>query len=83
MPGITNKKICTSLGAREAKWKIGTIVKKIDVFGQEVPSFNIKGQTKINTIFGGTITVLIILTTFAYAILQSVKLLGKKNPTIM
>ena len=69
-------------GAKEAKWKIGSFVKNIDGFGQALPSFNLKGETKVNTVFGGTITVLILSLTVTYAILKCIQLLNRENPTI-
>jgi len=72
MPGIADRKNGSRFGAREAKWKIGTFVKNIDGFGQEIPSFNLKGETRINTFFGGMITVAILSLTLAYAVLKGI-----------
>ena len=82
LPGIAKKKNGSRFGSRAAKWKIGSIVKKIDGFGQEIPSFNIKGETRVNTVFGGIITVAILTLTLAYAILKGIDLVTRKNPTI-
>ena len=82
MQGISNKTNGSRFGTKEARWKIGAIVKNIDGFGQEIPSFNLKGETRVNTLFGGVITLLIITLTLAYAILKAVHLLQRKNPTI-
>ena len=82
MQGIASKKNGSHFGAREAKWKIGAIVKSIDGFGQEIPSFNLKGETRVNTLFGGVITVLILSLTLAYAVLKGIHLLKRTNPTI-
>ena len=82
MQGIANKKNGSHFGAKEAKWKIGAILKNIDGFGQEIPSFNLKGETRVNTFFGGVITLLIMTLTLAYAILKGIHLLHRTNPTI-
>ena len=77
MQGVTHKKNGSRFGSKNAKWKIGTLVKKIDLFGKEVPSFNLKGETKINTLFGGLITVIVLACTLAYAILKGIHLVNK------
>ena len=82
MPGVADKKNGSRFGAREAKWKIGAMVKNIDGFGQEIPSFNLKGETRVNTLCGGVITVIILSLTLAFAILKGIHLLHRKNPTI-
>ena len=82
MQGIANKKNGSHFGAKEAKWKIGAIIKNIDGFGQEIPSFNMKGETRVNTLYGGVIIVVILSLTLAYAILKGIHLLHRTNPTI-
>ena len=47
-----------------------------------IPSFNLKGETRVNTVFGGMITVGILTLTLAYAILKGIDLVTRKNPTI-
>ena len=82
LPGIAKKKNESRFAAREAKWKIGSIVKNIDSFGQKIPSFNLKGKTRVNTFFGGIITVAVLTLTLSYAILKAIHLVARKNPTI-
>ena len=60
------------IAAREVKWTIGNSVKNMDVFGQEVPSFSLKGKSKITSLFGGVITLLIITLTLGYAGLKGI-----------
>ena len=69
---ISNRKIGSHFGTSGAKWKLGAFVKSVDSFGQDLPSFNLKGETKVNTHFGGVVTVLILLTALAYASLKAV-----------
>lgn len=54
------------------KWTIVNSVKNMDVFGQEVPSFSLKGKSKITSLFGGVITLLIITLTLGYAGLKGI-----------
>ena len=82
MPGIADKKNGSRFGARGAKWKIGTFVKNMDGFGQEIPSFNLKGETRVNTLYGGIINLLILSLTLAYAVLKGIQLVSRRNPMI-
>ena len=41
--------------------------KSIDSFAKEVPSFNIRGESRVTTIFGGLMTFGISLIALAYA----------------
>ena len=50
---------------------MGRIFKFMDNFGYEIPSFNIRGETSINTVYGGALTVTIIIFAFLYAIVQA------------
>ena len=43
------------------------VLKRIDVFGAYVPSFNLKGKSTIHTITGGFFSVVIALIVLAYA----------------
>ena len=72
MAGI--EETSSNLGRKGAKWKFGTVFTRIDGFGADVPSFNLKGETKVNTIFGGIVTAFILLLTLGYSILKAVQL---------
>ena len=48
----------------------------------EVPSFNIKGQTMINTLCGGVVSCLILMTTLAYAAHNAIELALQDDPQI-
>ena len=82
MQGVTKKKIGSRFGSSEAKWKIGAVVKNMDWFGSEIPSFNLKGETRVTTLFGGLVTVSIVILSLAYALLKGIHLLHRTNPTI-
>ena len=56
--------------------------KRIDAFGKPLPSFNLKGKEKVNTIVGGFITLMIFLTIFSYGALKFSNLITKPNPAI-
>ena len=74
------KETSSSFGRRDAKWKFGTVVTSIDGCGADVPSFNLKGETKVNTLFGGIVTALILLLTLGYSILKAIQLTSRSNP---
>ena len=78
MPGI--KETSSSFGKKVGKWKFGTVVTSIDGFGANIPSFNLKGETKVNTVFGGVVTALILLLTLGYSILKAIQLTSRSNP---
>ena len=64
------------------KWHLGRIVKNIDSFGMEIPSFNIGGESQVNTLCGGIVTCLILMTTLAYASSEALELIDPHNPQI-
>ena len=57
-------------------------VKKIDIFGGQVPSFNIHGQKTIQTIPGAIATIVIAILTLSFGILKFEHLVRRKNPVI-
>ena len=54
----------------------------IDMFGAEVPTFNMKGQRKFKTSYGACTSVLILSLTLAFALVKLTHLDERKNPTI-
>ena len=54
----------------------------IDMFGEPLPTFNIKGQSDVRTHCGGCLSTLVILTATAFAIVKLQHLLEKHNPTV-
>ena len=54
----------------------------MDSFGKEVPSFNLRGQEKVNTIVGGFVSILILIIIFLYANLKLTQLITGANPVI-
>ena len=54
----------------------------MDMFGEPLPTFNIKGQSDVRTHCGGCLSILVILTAIAFAIVKLQHLLEKHNPTV-
>ena len=59
---------------RSKPWHIGNVLYSLDSFGQQVPAFNIKGESKVNTLPGGICTVLILWITLAFATRKAIVL---------
>ena len=58
------------------------VLKKVDVFGEALPTFNLKGETHVNTMTGGLCTFLIIIICLAYGCLKFIHLVDKVNPSV-
>ena len=54
----------------------------MDNFGKEVPSFNVGGETHINTIPGGMLNLLVLVVTLGYAIGKLAELITRDDPNI-
>ena len=54
--------------------------KKMDIFGKELPSFNLKGKDRVHTIFGGFCTLILLVTIFQYGTLKMTSLITKTQP---
>ena len=63
-------------------WTIGQVFKKMDSFGQHLPSFNINGNDTVNSILGGIVTLSILMVVLMYGGLRFSHLMNKHNPNI-
>ena len=63
-------------------WHIFNVLRGIDLFGEQVPSFNIKGENFVNTVVGGMLTGVIYLIVLAFAGLKMIQLVNKNNPVM-
>ena len=63
-------------------WTIGEVFKRMDAFGQNLPSFNIKGNDTISTILGGIVSLALIMVVMMYGGLRFSHLIEKHNPNI-
>ena len=75
MPGVYKR------GERPS-WHIFNSLRGIDLFGQPVPSFNVKGEDSINTVVGGVLSGMVMLITLAFAGHKVVQLIEKTNPVM-
>lgn len=58
------------------------MLKEVDAFSKEVPAFNIRGDSAVNTMIGGTCSILVFAITIMYACLKTIHLVYKANPLI-
>ena len=54
----------------------------MDIFGIDVPTFNVKGETKVMTVTGGLVSFGVGIIFFIYATLKLSHLMDKYNPNI-
>ena len=52
------------------------------MFNHAVPSFNLKGNSRVGTVIGGLLSLTIIYITFLYGCTRLLHLYKRKNPTI-
>ena len=45
MPYLTNRKYTSGYGSKNLRWRVTTFIQGQDMFGKEVPGFNLKGNT--------------------------------------
>ena len=63
-------------------WDATNYIRSLDSFGKEVPAFNLHGQTQVQTLVGGCLTLLIMIITFSYATSSMINLAQKKDPFV-
>ena len=54
----------------------------MDVYGKEVPSFNIKGMHHLGTVAGGMMTAIILTLSLLYAVIKTLHLVNAANPVM-
>ena len=54
----------------------------MDMFSEPLHTFNIKGQSDVRTHSGGCLSMLIIITAIAFALVKLDHLLARHNPTV-
>ena len=65
---------------KESPWYIMNTLRHLDRFGEPIPAFNIKGEDKVKTAFGGIVTLLVVFLTISYFINKLNAIVVKKNP---
>ena len=75
MPGIQQS-------ASKHRWHIFNFFRNRDNFGMDVPSFNIQGSSKLNTVLGGLFSTLILIIALSFASTGLVELFQRSNPIV-
>ena len=69
-------------GKKVHSWHLNSVLRSFDIFGQQLPTFNLKGQSTVHTMAGGVITFFILVVTLVYASIKMVQLFDRHNPTV-
>ena len=59
-----------------------SLVKRVDRYGADLPSFNLKGKESVKTFSGGIMTVIILAITLLFAGIKMEQLVMRKNPDV-
>ena len=62
--------------------RIERFVEKLDIYGQSLPAFNIKGAAVVHTFCGGVFSMIIYVIALSYGALKMMHLLDKHNPNV-
>ena len=54
----------------------------MDIFQKDLPGFNLKGKEKVSTVFGGLITVILIIIMLLYGGIKLKHLVDRANPNV-
>ena len=60
----------------------GQVFRYMDAFGQKLPTFNIKGSDRVDTIVGGFFSIILYMVIFMYSTLKLSHLISKHGPNI-
>ena len=82
MPRLASRKAGSSFGGDRPRWHINNALKSFDSFGKEVPAFNIKGESRVNTALGGLLTCAILTVSLIYSVIKIVQMVNGDNPII-
>ena len=62
--------------------QFAALLRSVDIFKQPVPTLNLNGKTKIPTIYGSCISILLLLVLFVYADFKLRILISRQNPQV-
>ena len=82
MPHITNRRYGTKYSNVKSRWHASNCIKDQDNFGKEVPNFNIGGETSINTVAGGFLSIMVLGLTLCYGVIKFIDLYKGSDPNI-
>ena len=82
MPQLDSKKGKSGYARSVPSWHISKVVKGFDNFAGDIPTFNLKGETKVKTMIGCISTLAIMILVLAYALMKVIHLVERRNPQI-
>ena len=62
------------------QWKLNNILERIDIFGANLPVFNLKGETQVLTKTGGCLSLVVMIVFLTYGVLKFMQMMDKHNP---
>ena len=62
--------------------RVGTLLRNLDLYGVQVASLNINGETKFNTPFGGIVSIFYIVFLAWFTIINFTKLFGFEDASL-
>ena len=77
---IGGHKRSSNYGSSTPSWHVSNVVKGVDAFAGEIPSFNLKGEIKVKTVMGGLFTLATFALILAYGTMKAVHLMERRNP---
>ena len=63
-------------------WGFQNVMRGLDSFGKEIPSFNLKGENRVNTVVGGIVTTVIFTLSLFYSAIKGIELFERRSPQI-
>ena len=82
MPHITNRRYGSKYANAKSLWQASNCIRQQDNFGKEVPNFNIGGETQINTVCGGFLSIMVLGLTLFYGAVKFIDLYKGSDPNI-
>ena len=74
------KWVGSNWGQTRPRWHIRNQLENLDIFGKNLPTFNIKGKLGVYTALGGFISLVIFVITLAYGTDKFITLVERRNP---
>ena len=58
------------------------LLKRADAFPKKLPGFNLDGREKVSSVFGGILTIAMLIVMLLYAGIKLIMLVNRENPTV-
>ena len=61
---------------------VRNVLQRLDIFGEPLPSFNVRGHETVNSVFGGICSVIIFTIVLLYGVTKFIDLESRSNPNV-